>query len=286
MITDGTLSPGDTDAKGNLIDPKDYQGKQQIEITTAMKSHLQKYSQTSVVLYMMLSKFKTGKGDVKYYDRHNKGKDYNGYRPFYIWVFGNCEDIAYLKARVGEPRFGNSEIIDKFEIARQDKDLKYLVKPNKGDRAPYESTNTNEVCVKNQGKGKGDGYTFFVLLDYANYKGLTVDEEFLLDTSNYMTGDTLVSIKDVNKFQGSEYSYELTIELANEFFHQNKKEKEVKVWFNEKCPDWSERDDTVGEGPVEGKTFGIKMQVESIFDAYSSKDGKCAELTFKVSKFK
>lgn len=271
LITDGIISLGN--------ETEEYLEKQQIDIKNAMKAHLDA-NPTTVVLYMMCSKFKG-----TFYDKNNKKIQYSGEDPlpFYIWMFGNSKDIAYLKEQVGEPGYKESKAIKKFEISEQGDDLNYRIKrvQQTNKKATYEEMGTHEVAVKER-----DVYRFQVQVDYS---GFLYDDEYLLETSNYRTDDTAAVVAKSEKLDSNdEYSHSLTIDLKKDFFPKGCKEKDLKIWFDKKSDDWSDVNDDEGNTAVPGKTYGIKYQVGGICDAYkrNSKDGKCAEMIIKVKKSK
>lgn len=271
MITDGIFSPG----KNKKAD--EYLQNQEVGIKIAMANHLKRCPETMVVLYMMTSKF-TG----TYYDKTDKKYNINGEdRPFYMWIFGQYRDLVDLRNEIPDNKFKGNGVVKKFEISKLSADLNYRIKPvGKKDKDPiYEIKKDDEVSVKKQ----SFGYKFIVQVDYNDY-GLILGDDYLLDADNYQIGDTTVSVK-VKKLQSNNgYSHELSFELSKDFFPRGSIEKELKVWFNDFKEDWSDVNDDEGGPAVYGKTYGIKYQVEGICDAYSSKDGRCAEMTFKVRK--
>ena len=270
LITDGIFSPGRKE------DAENYLSIQETGIKIEMAGHLNNYPESMVVLYMMTSKF-TG----TFYDKVDNKYELNGEeRPFYIWVFGQSQDIAKLNEEVPDSRFKGNGIVKKFEIALPNSDFNYRIKPQGGNHYKVDRKNPNALTdiTKNQNK-----YVFYVEV---NYSGLMFDDDYFLNPDNYKTsGDSMVSVKPETLPSNEEYSHSLTFELDKNFFPKNCKEKELKVWFNKLKDDWSDVNDDEGGRAIEGKTYGIKYQVEGISSAYSmiSKE-KYAEMTFKIRK--
>jgi hypothetical protein len=221
-----------------------------------------------------------------YYNRDDKPEQINTQRPFYIWIIGDLQHIAQIKAFVPESSFKGSGIQHSFtqlpSLQQEITDYAILNSPKYGsfdrDKKSPKTSIYNIERAKN-GEHK-DNFMITVGMDFSLFK-ILLGEEYLLNTNNYNrlikkeTNDT-IWFGEMNIFPNTTSGTKHTHNLQILFKHDSKIPSDtLVVALINRMPQWvSEVNDDEGLTPVADKTFGIKYLVEGIYDAYIQKGNK------------
>lgn len=249
MVTDGVFSPG----KGR--DASSYLVNQQVGIKGSIGEYFKKQPEAAVIVYQLSSRF-----NGTYYDKFdNKYPLKSVDRPFYIWVIGQSEALASLRARVPEEKFaetGNA-LKKMFTAMAGNQKVDYSIKKDSGK---FKVSRKNPKTEIEDIEADRDGKVQFAIK--VNFDKLLLDDDYLLDVNNYEFNDKY-SMK-VKPIEGkSKYTHTL-IFSAKESDVRNG-DFVVKLKMTE--PNWDEENDDEGNGPIKGKTFGIKYQILGVYQA-------------------
>lgn len=262
LVTDGIFSPG----KGR--NAEEYLVNQQIGIKNYMAEHLKHQPNSGAIVYQLLSKF-----DGIYYNKVDDKIVFNGQRPYYIWVFGQSNDLVKLREVVPETKFYGEGVQRMLTFVSGDQTINYSVV--KSGRMSKKSTRTSIVGLEVDRKG---GVAFSV---NADFKSLLLDDNYIMDNCNYEVSNYDLYIKKNDK--NEKYTHTLTFKTDK----KNRKNGELLVRLKMMKPDWNAANDDDGSKCVDGKTYGIKYQIEGIYQAFANttKQGSYAEIKLNV-KFK
>ena len=260
LISDFVFSPG------GQKNASSYLSGQSSEIELSFSEILKKLNLSVVVLHLE-SKF-----NGQYFDLSDQPHNYNGVRPYYIWVVGTDEQIKQILGtkildniqggiqhklvfnKVTEPKK-----ID-FKIARAPKTGTFDL-PN-GSMGPIESASNDN----NKNKGVF-GFTF-----YANFENEMQNSSFYLDKKNYKWNKNyemeISTITDENNPATSGYTHVFKVET------KDLKSETFKLEVIGKTPDWvnslsSENDSGINPDNAEAsKTFGFKYLINGVSEAF------------------
>lgn len=265
FITDGIFSPG----KG--IDASQYLVNQQIRIKSIMADYLRIYPKTAVIIYQLLSQF-----NGQYYNREDMGTKINEKRPFYIWIIGQTDFLNDLIQKVPESRFIGSGVQNVFSLTRGTKEVDYAIKPGSGNfHLDKNNPKTTLENLKIETKGSKNTVRFSVNV---NFSGFLLSENYLNDVSNYEVNNNFyyLTISRLNK-NNRGYTHQLN-------FESNSVHKGIiSVKLRKRIPNWAEdTNDDDGSRPLKGKTFGIKYQINGIYEAFTITDDYYTEIKINI----
>lgn len=258
LVTDGIFSPGrGRDAEAYLVN-------QQIGIKNAMAEHLKNQPNFGVIVYQLLSKF-----DGIYYNKVDSKIPYNGQRPYYIWVFGPANDLAELRVSVPEAKFNGKGVQRMLTFVSGDQNINYAVV--KSGRMSKKSSKTSIIGLEADRKGD------VVFSVNTNFKSLLLDDNYLLDVRNYEVSNFDLFIKPNSNCE--QYTHTLTFKTDK----KNRKNGELLLRLKMQKPNWNDANDDDGSGCVEGKTYGIKYQIDGVYQAFANTTKKDAYTEIKIN---
>ena len=262
LITDGIFSPGrGKDAEAYLVN-------QQIGIKNAMAEHLKKQPNSGLIIYQLFSKF-----DGTYYNKVDDRIQWKGQRPYYIWVFGQSDDLAKLREDVPEEKFNGSGVQKMLTFVSGDQKINYSVV--KSGTMSKKSSKTEIVGL--EANRKGD-VSFSV---NASFRNLLLDDKYLLDVENYEVSDYVLLVK--TNVNSDIYTHTLTFKTDK----KSRKNGDLLVRLKMQKPNWDDVNDSDGSKCVEGKTYGVKYQIDGIYQAFDKKTKTNSYTEIKINvKFK
>lgn len=261
LVTDGIFSPG----KGK--NASEYLVNQEIGIKNNLAKQLKNYPDFAVVVYQLSSKF-----NGTYYNKIDSPIHLdNKQRPFYIWLFGQAEDLSNLCEEVPDGNFRGSGVLKKFSIVAGGRDVDYAVKNQSGKFKLSRKAHKTEIeDLKADRDGK---VRFSVNVDFSS---LLLDDDYLADVSNYDVHGWDLSVKK----NTSTAKYTHTITLTTQKSKQKNGLLSIKLRMAK--PDWDDVNDSEGERPIEGKTYGIKQQIDGVYGAFTNKNKYYTELLINI----
>lgn len=266
LVTDGIFSPG----KGK--DAEQYLVNQQIGIKSNMADYLQKYPNSSVIIYQLSSQF-----DGLYYNHEDNGTKINEQRPYYIWVIGENKLLNGLVQKVPESKFKGNGVQNVFSITGGPKAVDYAVKMGSGnfdlDKKEPKTTIEN---LKKESKGKQNTARFSV---NANLSGFLLSDNYISDVSNYEMNNKDYSLT-ISKSVSNNFGYTHQLNFESGSVHKGL----ISVKLKTQIPAWVEDiNDDDGATPVSGKTYGIKYQIHGIYEAFTITNNCYTEIKIKIN---
>lgn len=266
LVTDGIFSPG----KGKNADQ--YLVNQQIGIKRTMADYLKLYPNTAVKVYQLSSQF-----DGYYYNNEDSSIWINSQRPFFIWVIGQVEQLDKLCREVPDSKFKGSGVQNVFSIIASNKKVNYAVKKNSGKfDLDKKFPKTSIKNLEKDSKGKQNTAKFSVNV---NLSGLLLNDNYLLDNSNYD-----VSHKDykwtVTKAIPNSFGYTHTLNFSSEKVHKGV----VAIKLKNQLPQWViDANDDDGSTPIAYKTYGIKYQIQGVYEAFTFRNEFYTEIKININ---
>lgn len=271
LVTDGIFSPGKykRDEKGELIkdesrkpipiDATEYLTNQEIGIKTSFAEHLKKHKNTAVMVYQLESKF-----NGKYYDKLDNPTQINEVRPFYIWIIGDKKELKKLREKIPDRTLQERSYnhwLNVFTIMPCEQEIKYCISGGTGKDFKFDKENP-KVITKLDCDKRGS-YKFYVKADFSK---MLLESSYIEDTHNYQNSSEF-KLKEVKPDNASSlYTHKLIFEANNNQF----KGKSINVKLKSKLPEWIEKtNDQAGDGPVKNKTYGIKQQLNGVYNAFT-----------------
>lgn len=248
LVTDGIFSPG----RGR--NANEYIAAQKIGLMGTFSTLMDKINNAAVVLYKMESQF-----DGIYYDKIDTKIPFKGLRPYYIWVVGSAENIAELLNKVPNSKFNNKpeEIFMISEVSHQPK---YIVDDNFGN---HKKNRNNNYVVEGLTKDKSGKVRFAVKVDFS---GVLVDESYLSNPDNYFYNLNNYSLEIQKLDKNPKYTHKLKFTSKDARPHPGV--MSIKLKMEE--PKWAESsNDNYGETPLDGKTYGLKYQLDGLYEAFT-----------------
>lgn len=262
LVTDGIFSPGKykRDEKGELIkdesrkpipiDATEYLTNQEIGIKTSFAEHLKKHKNTAVMVYQLESKF-----NGKYYDKLDNPTQINEVRPFYIWIIGDMKYLKKLREKIPDRTLQERSYnhwLNVFTIMPCNQNIEYRY---------YEGS---KPMVR------------------ANFSEMLLEDSYITNLNNYEYPSEfiLTGVKpDIKKLQRSLFTHKLTFEANDKKF----KGKSINVKLKSKLPEWIEKtNDNDGTQPVKNKTYGIKQQLNGVYEAFTFNGDTYTEITIDI----
>lgn len=262
LISDFVFSPG----KQKNLDARDYLNNQMLGIKFTFAELLKKQKLSAVVLHLE-STF-----NGKYFDLMDDPHNYEGKRPYFIWVIGTEEQVKQILA---------TKILDNIKGGVQHKlVLNQVVDPKKIDYKiarspkigtfdlPNGSQGPIESATYDNNRNKGNfGFTF-----YANFENEMQNSSFYLDMNNYHWNTNykleISAISDHSDPATAGYTHMFKAET-----HDLKSET-FTLEIIGKTPDWvssisSENDAAINPNNEEAsRTFGFKYLIDGVSEAF------------------
>jgi len=266
FVTDGIFSPG----KGKI--PSDYLPEQRREIKEMIAEHIKNYPKTGVILYQRISNF-----DGYYYNCLDKPIKANEQRPYYIWIIGATDQIDMLSDKVPIAKFKGGGVTNVFSITSMNKKINYAVKVGSGKfRLDQKNPKT---AVSNWGYDtKSNKHEARMSID-ADMSGLLLNDTYLMNAANYLINLKEIKLQ-VKRAASNPFGYSHTIALTTN--HVSKMPISIKL--NANMPAWINKanDDRCDVKPESNKTFGIKYQIEGIYEAFTYNCKQYTEIIINI----
>jgi hypothetical protein len=265
LVTDGIFSPG----KGK--NAEQYLINQQIGIKNTMAEYLKLYPNTAVVVYQLSSHF-----DGYYYNREDSQTYIKSQRPFYIWIIGDAKQLDTLYHKVPVSKFKGSGIPNIFSIIYNNKLVNYVVKIGSGNfDLDKKSPKTTIVNWEKDSKGKSNNAKFSI---NADFNGFLLDDKYLKDISNYEISNKDFKLSVTNSVRNN-FGYTHTLNFTSERVHKGPVSIKLKTQF----PQWIENaNDSVGISPIPNKTYGVKYQIQGVYEAFTLNNDFYTEIKINI----
>jgi hypothetical protein len=260
LISDFVFSPG------GQRNASPYLSGQSSEIELSISEILKNINLSVVVLHLE-SKF-----NGQYYDLSDQPHNYDGRRPYYIWVIGTDEQVKQILA---------SNILDNIQGGVQHKLVFYNVgEPKKIDFKIARSPKIGTFEVPNGGSGPIVSASYddnrnkgvFGFAFYANFNNEMQNSSFYLDKNNYKWNKNyeleISTISDPNDLATSGYTHMFKVET------KELKSETFTLEVIGKTPDWvnsisSENDSGINPGNDQAsKTYGFKYLIDGVSEAF------------------
>lgn len=248
LVTDGIFSPG------SGRDANEYIAAQKVGLMGTFSTLMNKIKNAAVILYKMESQF-----EGTYYDKTDTRIPYKGLRPYYIWVVGSTENLTELLNKVPKNKF-NTEPEEIFMISEVSHQPKYIVDDNFGN---HKKNRNNNYVVEGLTKDKSGKVRFAVKVDFS---GVLVDESYLSNPDNYFYNLNNYSLEIQKLDKNPKYTHKLKFTSRDARPHPGV--MSIKLKMEE--PQWAESsNDNYGGKPLEGKTYGLKYQIDGLYEAFT-----------------
>lgn len=261
FISDCIFSPG----RNN--NPKPYLVNQQVGIKQAVANYIAEHGNLAMSVYQIYSQF-----NGRYFDYNNTPRQYQGMRPFYIWIISSPEHIYKIRNAIPKEKF-QGEVAHDWSIYSTSIDVKYSILPN-----PKKGS-FNKDGVNGMSKIKKDNNGEFMFTIGADLKVLQVmlGDEYLMDTDNYArlvnketSRDYYINVQH-NQAQNSPATHNIGIitevlPLKGQFILQVS--CNTPKWAHELTDD----DDSFFNGTNDMKTYGLEYIFNGIQQAFTAHD--------------
>jgi hypothetical protein len=266
LVTDGIFSPG----KGK--DADQYLVNQQIGIKSNMADYLHRKPNSSVIIYQLSSQF-----DGIYYNHEDSGIKINELRPYYIWIIGENAHVNELVQKVPESKFKANGVQNIFSITKGPKVVDYAVKMGSGNfNLNKNEPKTTIENLKKETKSKKNTAKFSV---NANLSGFLLSDNYLIDVSNYETNNKDYNLS-ISKSISNNFGYTHQLNFESETIHKGI----ISVKLKTRIPQWVEKiNDDDGSTPENGKTYGIKYQINGVYEAFTISNNYYTEIKIKIN---
>ncbi len=259
LITDGIFSPGKSK------DAAEYLVNQEIGIKNSFSEYLQKFPNSAVIVYQMISKF-----SGTYYNNIDSKININEERPYYIWLIGDATQLVTIRKKVPESRFNGKGVNNMFSIVAGNQTVDYAVKVNSGAfEKSHKNPKTEILDLEKDSRNNKVKFSVNV-----NFDKLLLDDSYLTNPKNYELNHYLLSVSST---EHAKYTHTLT------FTSDKVKNGGLKVKLKTKLPDWVEKtNDDDGVQAIKGKTYGIKYQLKGVFEAYTFNSTYYSEININI----
>ncbi len=275
LISDFIFSPGTQN------NPEAYLGEQQVKIKRAFEQYLNKNSELAVMVYQLYSNFKGTYYDYLNTPHHN----YEGLRPYYIWVICHPLKMASMRVSIPESSFLN-RVENYWSITSFSPTIEnYAILPNpkKGSFNRLGKDGMNRMKKDAQGEFMFTIGTNLGLLD------LLLGEKYLLDTDNYAriinkqtTDDWYISVAP-NSIPTSPATHNISLSTKGSL-----PKGDFELAICRKKPKWADdftdMDDRSLNESNQMKTYGLHYVFDGVVQAYSAKCGNYySSMNFKMN---
>jgi hypothetical protein len=277
LISDFVFSPG------KHADAQDYLNNQGVGIKIDFAEKLKEFDLSAVVIQLQ-SNF-----DGLYYDKTDRPISFKGKRPYYVWIFGNTEQISSIlnKKILDNIKGGYSNrLVLQSVNGISEPNNKILYSPKIGSFDAKQLNNKiisdAEASTNNQNKGL---FGFNVAVDFSSS---LQDANYFLDTANYVLSNTKYKLKvetitDKNDASLSGFTHILKLQT------NDLRDEVLKIDIVGKTPSWVFNSTSIDDSNIlndsseQQKTFGLKYLIEGISDAFYPKSNSNAITTITIT---
>lgn len=275
LISDFIFSPGTQN------NPEAYLGEQQVKIKRAFEQYLNKNSELAVMFYQLYSNFKGTYYDYLNTPHHN----YEGQRPYYIWVIGHPLIVASMRLAIPENSFLN-RVENYWSITSFSPTIEnYAILPNP-KKGSFNRLNRNGM---NRMRKDDQGEFMFTIGANLGLLDLLLGEEYLLDTDNYAriinkqtTDEWYISVAP-NSIPTSPATHNISLSTKGSL-----PKGDFELAICRKKPKWADdftdMDDRSLNESNQMKTYGLHYVFDGVVQAYSAKCGNYySSMNFKMN---
>ncbi|MDR1553489.1 MAG: hypothetical protein LBS69_08525 [Prevotellaceae bacterium] len=267
LITDGIFSPGKN------IDADQYLVSQKTTIRGNVVKYLEHNANAAIIVYRLSSNF-----NGIYYNKIDARSNINEQRPYYIWVIGDAGQLNELRRKAPDSKFIGGGVKNVFSVSAGNRTVNYAVKQGSGEfKLDRQDPKKTILKWKKDSKGKTSGMAKFSV--NANLSGFLLDNDCLLDESSYRLNDNDFDL-NITPATGNQSGYTHSINLSTAIL---KKNFAVSVKLLIKIPQWIEDvNDDDGSEAVADKTYGIKYQIQGVYEAFTYKNDCYTEIKINI----
>ncbi len=236
----------------------------------------------SALVYQVNGKFRGKIGDK---EDKNWNPNYDGFRPFYVWVIGSDR---YLKQfRKFEQKLNYTTFQNLCVFTHYTQDVDYAVIPGAGNyKLSKKDPKHAIVNARLGGKGgsctrrtEGNQFTFAINVNFSN---LLVDENYLLDKSNYIIDNAHYRIDTVLERGNQGFTHTIKLSATS-----NTPTKVIVSLLNQ-MPSWIEEyTDETGSTPNPNdslqRTYGLKTLMGAVYGAYTQKGNTLCDMEISIN---
>jgi hypothetical protein len=262
LITDGIFSPG----RGR--NAQEYLVNQQIGIKGTMADYLKTHPETGIIMYQLFSKF-----SGIYFNNVDASIPLTETRPYYIWIIGKTKNLVEIRKSVPESKFKGGGLKRMFSIVPANTIIDYAIKQSSGNFE--KSRNNPKTEIEDLSRDSRSGKVRFAV--NADFTELLLDDYYLTNSGNYnlSLNNYLLAIKKNN--DNAKYNHSLY------FTSEKVRNGTLSVMLKMAVPKWVEEiNDDIGTTALKGKTYGIKYQVNGIYEAYTIKSTDYTEIKITI----
>jgi hypothetical protein len=262
FVTDGIFSPGkDKDASQYLLN-------QQIGIKRIFSDFLKNNNTAAVMVYQLQSNF-----NGTYYDYVDAKSKINENRPFYIWVIGDVKQLCDLRKKIADDKlkkYSAEQHLNVFTVMNGMQMVKYAINPSLGR---FKKSRVDNKTIEDLEKDNRSGKVKFgINVDFSN---LLLDESYLLNPENYENSSNYDLEIKPSATKGYTHTLIFTADRIYAVPVTVKLKTDIPAWINE-------TNDDEGVKAIPNKTYGIKYQLEGVFDAFTISNKYYTEIKITI----
>ena len=263
IVTDGIFSPG----KGK--NAQEYMVNQQIGIKSTMADYLKTHPKTGIIMYQLISKF-----SGTYFNNVDAKIPINDKpRPYYIWLIGKTKNLVDIRKAVPESKFKGGGVKKMFSIVPANTIIDYSIKQNSGSFD--KSRNNPKTEIEDLSRDSRYGKVRFAV--NADFTDLLLDDNYLTNSGNYNISPTNYQLAIKKNDVNAKYTHSL------DFTAKKVRNGKLSAKLKMAVPKWVEEvNDDDGTTALPGKTYGIKYQVNGIYEAYTIKSAEYTEIKITI----
>jgi|GEM_PF-749496 hypothetical protein len=225
-----------------------------------------------------------GRYNGTYYDKQDNRSLFNGVRPFFLCAIGSDEVLQQLRGIEGKL---SVPIKNKCIITHHADGVGYAVVPNGNGCYKVVKNNNHAITGAKLSKGKGHTknyrqpkLTIHIMVDFSK---LLCNEQYLLDTSNYITDNAHYRVVNIRKVEHPRFSHILQIETSSN------NAANVCISLKNKIPGWIYRfndNEGLAAKPTDSVqcTYGLKRMVGAMFDAFTSDKSTICDIKISINQ--
>ena len=264
FITDGIFSPGRRrDASNYIVDQ--YNG-----IKHAFSNYSRSNPKAAVVVYQLLSQF-----NGTFFDRNDRPiVNVREELPYYVWLIGDLAKIKKLVDSVLITNVRSSNDPNIFAISKGNRKVNYAVKMGSGNFNLDRSNPLKEIT--NLKRDKRTGKVKFSV--DADLSGFLLNNDYLLNPSNYKSSNSNYQF-NIKNAVSNPHGYTHTFEFTADNVHKGN----VTILLKSQIPQWVEDvNDNEGLNVIQGKTYGIRYQINGVYEAFTFNNINYTEITINI----
>ncbi len=279
LISDFVFSPG------KKVDATNYLNNQGVGIKIDFAEKINEFDLSAVIIQLE-SNF-----DGKYYREkmdNDKGVDFKGKRPYYIWIFGSNQQISeILDEKILDNIKGGylNRLVLQSEMEQSQPNYKILSSPKIGD---FSRTELNKKIIADASLSKNNQNKGFFGFNLAvDFSSSIQDPSYFLETTNYVLSNPNYQL-EVHSITNNNDASLLGFTHILKLKTSDLRSETLKIQVVGQTPSWvyssSSIDDSdfLNETSEQQKTFGLQYLIEGVSDAFYPKSSSNAITTFTI----